>query len=94
MQIQDHLSDTVLPFKLDLTNSLSLQELRMLIAPDLDDYLRLIQDSDKSHNDEQLTDILDSAEKFHLVLCKMNGRSVDPFGCSCMTCYKHVRCAR
>ena len=55
-------------FKLEPTNSLSVRDLRLRITPDLDENLKLIQDSDKSHNDAQLTDILDLAEKFHLVL--------------------------
>ena len=79
-------------FKLDPNNRLSVQELRDLIAPDRDEYLRLILESDTLHDEAHITDILDLAEKFHLVLWKGKGWSVDPSGCSCTTCYKHVHC--
>ena len=40
----------------------------------------------------RLDDILDLAEKFHVLEYKQEGWSVVDWGCSCTGCYKHVHC--
>ena len=39
-----------------------------------------------------LDDILDLAERFHVMEYKQEGWSVVNWGCSCVDCYKHVHC--
>ena len=39
-----------------------------------------------------LDDILDLAERFHVLEYKQEGWSVVDWGCSCAGCYKHVHC--
>ena len=52
----------------------------------------LLSESNKDHKGMHLDDILDLAERFHVMEYKEEGWSVVDWGCSCVDCYKHVHC--
>ncbi len=64
-----------------------------MLANDAQAYTNIIHSVNKDYESSSLGDILDLAEKFHVLVPKEEGWSVDDRGCSCPTCYKHVhRC--
>ena len=78
-------------FKLDPVNTLSVGEVRRFLAADANAYANLILAANKDHESSSIGDILDLAEKFHIIP-KVEGWSVDDLGCSCVGCYKLVHC--
>ena len=78
--------------QVDPNNTLSVSEVRDLIAPQLDTYTRLMLKGDQSYMSLSLDDLLDVDESFLHIDARGKEWSAVSIACSCKKCYKYTVC--
>lgn len=78
--------------QIDPDNSLEVDEVRELLAPQLEVFTRLIMEEDESYRSMSLDELLDVNESYLVLSARAKTWSAVALACSCKTCYKFCVC--